>query len=143
MEPFKIIYFKISLSALIVNHVPSSLLSIESICPFPSTCPLTICPPNLSLTFKALSKLTLLPSFNLPRFVLSKVSPIISATKELLFILFTVRHTPLTAILSPILVSSKTLLHSISIFPKPLPIDSSLRLPISSTIPVNIKVPPF
>ncbi len=56
-------YFNISLEVDILTHIASPSFSYSSIIPIPSICPDTICPPNLSPIFNALSKLTLLPFF--------------------------------------------------------------------------------
>ena len=104
IEPFGTINCIISLPALIVYQTALSSLLIFVILPTPSICPLTICPPNLPLAGIALSRLTAIPARRFPSDDLLIVSCITSALNCLLPIDVTVRHTPLTAILSPILV---------------------------------------
>ena len=72
------IYFNIAAEVSIVIHTALSSFFMEEIVPVPSTCPATICPPNLPFAAIALSRLTLLPLFNSPRFVRLNVSCITS-----------------------------------------------------------------
>ena len=92
------------LSALILYHTALSSFLISVTVPVPSIRPDTICPPNLPLAGIDLSRLTAIPARRFPSDDLLIVSCITSALNCLLPIDVTVRHTPLTAILSPILV---------------------------------------
>lgn len=56
MDPFKIMYFKIFSLVEILNQRAVSSLYFSIILPTPSTCPLTIWPPNLPFIGMALSK---------------------------------------------------------------------------------------
>ena len=78
------------------------------------------------------------PDFKSPKFVLLKVSVVMSALKILFEKLEIVKQVPLTATLSPNFKSSKILFASIVI--TLLFID--LTIPISSIIPVNIFIFP-
>ena len=77
-----------------------------------------------------------MPAFRYGKAVTRNVSGDISALKEFPEFCITVRQTPLTAMLSPILASSKTFAHSISI---PFSLIVWI-LPVSSAIPVNMRL---
>ena len=106
IDPFITIKSIILLSAQIVNHTALSSLTIEVIVPVPSICPDTICPPNLDDTDIARSRFTMLLTLRLPNDDFLIVSAITSALNPLESISVTVRQTPFTAMLSPILTSS-------------------------------------
>ncbi len=81
---------------------------MDRITPIPSTCPLTKWPPKRPLADIARSKLTRELDDNFANVVDLKVSGITSTTNKSLVNEETVKHTPLTDILSPLFTSSKT-----------------------------------
>ena len=137
-EPFSTIYFNIPLSVLILYHIALSSLVIAATFPVPSICPETICPPNLPSAAIALSRLTALPLTSLPSDERFNVSCITSAVNVLSYIPVTVRHTPLTAMLSPICVPLRTFSACIVRIADAVPFFTLFTCPISSIIPVNI-----
>src|SRR5215218_9953793 len=95
-----------------------------------------MCPPNLRSKLIARSRLTGLPSTRSPRAVRRSVSGIACKTSVPPSTSFTVRHTPFTDTLSPILVPSRTRLAetlNLNISPASRP----ATRPTSSTSPVN------
>ena len=78
IEPFSTIYLKIFGLDSISNHIAFSSFVMELTLPCPSTCPETMCPPNLEFTAIALSRFTLLDTGIFKNPLLSAVSCIIS-----------------------------------------------------------------
>ena len=74
---------------------------MEEMAPVASTCPWVRCPPRGVLSVSAVSRFTGSPSFKDPRLVRLRVSGMVSREKLPSPKAFTVRHVPLTAMLSP------------------------------------------
>lgn len=96
-----------------MNGVPDSriVFRILAMRPTPSTWPATMCPPKRPLAGMARSRLTALPTVSCASAERFKVSCMTSAAKLSGKSCLTVRQMPLTAMLSPILVPSRTVLH--------------------------------
>ena len=124
---------------LMVNHtaIPSFLMSVMM--PVPSTCPETICPPNLPSAAMARSRFTLAPLMSPPGEARFKVSCMTSALNIPCESSVTVRQIPFTAILSPGLVPSSTFEAQILSLAEIGFFIMSAITPVSSTIPVNIR----
>ena len=109
--------------------------------PIPSTWPDTMWPPKRPSAGMARSRLTREPGARADREVLRRVSCMTSAVKAPLSMPVTVRQIPLTAMLSPILVPSRTLCAPILRTADAWPLRISRMVPVSSTIPVNMFFP--
>ena len=139
-EPFSTIRRRTGCSARIVTQTAlSSFVSLVTV-PVPSMWPLTICPPNLPSAGMARSRLTRLPGTSVPRDERRIVSAITSAVKLPVVIFVAVRQTPFTAMLSPTLLPSVTVLQATVSLADFSPCLISLISPISSMIPVNIYI---
>src|SRR3954452_21230355 len=117
---------------------PSSLTSV--ITPTPSTCPSIICPPSRASARSASSRLTRVPastSFSDER---RSVSCMTSKPKRCPQMPVAVRHTPLTATLSPSPTSCARRDSTVSTAPSPVR-STATTVPRSSTNPVNIGLP--
>ena len=137
-EPFSTTYRSTSGGASTRIHTALSSRFFSAICPVPSTCPATICPPNLPFAGMARSRFTGLFRLHCAsddRFNVSCITSAVnvSRSKEV-----TVRQTPLTAMLSPICTSSSTFPAAIVSTAECAPFATSRIVPISSMIPVNI-----
>ena len=91
-----------------VYQMAVSSFRILAMRPTPSTWPATMCPPKRPLAGMARSRLTALPTVSCASAERFKVSCMTSAAKLSGKSCLTVRQMPLTAMLSPILVSSRT-----------------------------------
>src|SRR3989339_126222 len=137
-EPFGTINFKNSDLRVISKQRLPLLWLLARISPRQSICPVTKWPQSLSPTFKERSTFTFSPTLALPKLVSFAVSSNSSKLKTLPAFFTTVKHTPLTAILSPTFVSCAALSVWIDKISK-LPLRSALlTCPNSSIIPVNI-----
>ena len=106
----------------------------DSIDAVPSTCPCTTCPPNRPFAASDRSRFTGSPTSKEPSVVRRRVSGTTSTLNPESLRRVTVRHTPLTAMLSPNPRSPST---SDAPTESPPPPAASTR-PTSSTIPVNM-----
>src|SRR5918998_2433802 len=118
-----------------ISASPSGLTPSTS--PTPSTCPCTMCPPNLLVAAMARSRLTGLPSPSVPSAVRLSVSGMAKNVSVPASASPTVRHAPFTEMLSPARVppvtrSAEMPIRSIS------PSSSDVTWPTSSTSPVNM-----
>ena len=114
---------------------PSSAISwMEAVA---STWPWTMWPPSRSLSASGRSRFTGSPSFSAPRLVRRSVSGTTSTRKLSPSSAVTVRHAPLTLMLS------LTFRSDVTFGPATVSPVGSTRatLPTSSTIPVNIRTP--
>src|SRR5919112_2890008 len=117
-----------------ISASPSGLT--PSTRPTPSTCPCTMCPPNLLPADIARSRLTGLPALRPPSAVRLSVSGMAKKVSVLLSTSPTVRQTPFTQTLSPVRTPSDTLPAEMlrrNISPSPI----EETRPTSSTSPVN------
>src|SRR5215212_3515528 len=114
---------------------PSGLTPIAS--PTPSTCPCTMCPPNLLPADIARSKLTGLPTSRPPREVRLSVSGMAKKVSVRPSTSPTVRQAPFTETLSPAHASSETMPAKIARRSISPPSSDETR-PTSSTSPVNM-----
>ena len=108
MEPFSTIYRISSAFACMVYQMAVSSRRTRITFPTPSTWPATICPPKRPSAAMALSRFTGVPIVSPAREERFSVSCITSAEKPCENSSVTVKQMPLTAMLSPILVPSKT-----------------------------------
>ena len=111
--------------------------------PVPSMCPETICPPNRPFAAIARSRLTALPGRSCPKLERRSVSGITSAEKEVAANCVTVRQTPFTAMLSPNCVPFSTTSAAMCSTQRTGVCSIRKTEPISSTIPVNMTLPPL
>ncbi len=148
-EPLAIIQSSNSLSAAKVIFEKWPLFSMVFIVAVPSIWPRTKWPPNRPLAFIARSIFTCEPLLSEPSAVLVNVSLLISNAAMLPCRPATVRHTPLTSILSPALQPSASppvaetspsarTANSIESFIEPAEPTAVVTLQIASIIPVNI-----
>ena len=115
----------------------SSFLT-STILPVPSTCPDTMCPPNLPSAAIARSKLTCAPLSAFASDERFSVSCMTSAVNACGMSLVTVRQIPFTAMLSPTFVPASTFSALIVRTAEFAPREIVSIVPTSSTIPVNI-----
>src|ERR1017187_7132452 len=108
--------------------------------PVPSTWPCTMCPLKRPLGESGRSRFTREPARRAPRLGRSRVSGARSAEKESRSRSTAVRHTPLTAILAPSVISWRTVeQHTFSRAPA-VRVWTDSSVPSSSMIPVNMDV---
>ena len=106
--------------------------------PVPSMCPETMCPPKRPSAAIARSRFTRLPAVSAPSEERFRVSCMTSAVKPELSRLVAVRHTPLTATLSPIFRSDRMVCAPIDSTEECAPRRMARIVPTSSTSPVNM-----
>ena len=109
--------------------------------PVPSMCPETMCPPKRPSAAMARSRFTGLPARRLPRLDCESVCGMTSAQKPVGERSVTVRHTPITAMLSPSCVPPSTRLARMRRLPARPGAGTCSTRPTSSTIPVNMRCP--
>ncbi len=106
--------------------------------PTPSTCPCTMWPPNRPSAFMGSSRFTNAPCFIRESEVLAHVSGARSAENDLTFISRAVRHTPLTAMLSPVCSSLGACFASTVMWRFSPRCSMRAMRPTSSMMPVNM-----
>ena len=121
-----------------VYHTALSSFRRAVMVPVPSIWPETMCPPKRPFAAMARSKFTWLPTVRLPREERFRVSCITSAVKPPLSTVVAVRHTPLTATLSPTFRSDRISFAAMDSTDECCPRRTERMLPNSSTIPVNM-----
>ena len=108
MEPFMMMWRKVTSSASMVYHTALSSRWMRRIVPTASMCPDTKWPPNRPSAAMARSRFTGLPVCRPPRLLRRRVSCMTSALKWVAPSEVTVRQTPFTAMESPNRVFSST-----------------------------------
>ena len=106
--------------------------------PVPSMCPETMCPPKRPSAAMARSRFTGLPARSAPRLECESVCGITSAANPSANSSVAVRHTPLTAMLSPMRVPSSTRDALMASRPARPAAGTLVTRPVSSTMPVNM-----
>ena len=124
--------------ACIVYQMALSSFLTSTILPVPSTCPDTMCPPNLPSAAIARSKLTCAPLIAFASDERFSVSCMTSAVNACGMSLVTVRQIPFTAMLSPTFAPASTFSALIVSTAEFAPREIVSIVPTSSTIPVNI-----
>src|SRR5207302_553559 len=137
-DPLSTMYRATGAGASISIHQSSPRRSRPVMRPTPSTWPCTTCPPRRSPTATARSTFTTSPTSQRPSVVRATVSPVRSASKRLPAIRVTVRHVPLTAMLSPTRTPSRAHRASTLNRSDPSPGRTARTTPVASTMPVNI-----
>ena len=105
--------------------------------PVPSMWPDTMCPPNRPFADSARSRFTASPGESAPSDERSSVSGMMSAENVDAVKRVTVKQTPLTAMLSPVLTSDSTVRAATVSSHERAPRRSERTRPTSSTMPVN------
>src|SRR5471030_1161515 len=140
IEPLWAMYLARSFGARIRNSTARAFSLRATTSPTPSTWPLTRCPPRRVVGVRAFSRLTGLPLFRSFMAVQSRVSRLTSAAKPLPGSSTAVRHTPLTAMLSPSLTSLRSSLPVSTYTRTSPPFGVNARiLPMDSMMPVNME----
>src|SRR6185437_821356 len=138
-EPFAAMKRASPAGASTSQHCERASGSIETMRPTPSTCPETRCPPRRSESRNAFSRFTASPSRSAPSVVSDSVSLETSTENSRWPSATTVRHTPVTEMLSPTRMSEKSSAGA-AIDSRKSPPRGSRRamVPVHWTMPVNI-----